>query len=105
MCRPSSADSTATSATCGRCSTPNTAAPRGLSDNERRRATYLRVLDDAVPNLDPARRVPAAAALQLLVSAASWESLRDYWDLEGDAAVAAVQQAIVAMLDGLRHTT
>jgi hypothetical protein len=74
-----------------------------LSDNERRQATYLRVLDDAVPGLDPARRVRAAATLQLLVSAASWESLRDYWGLDGDDAVAAVQQAIVTMLDGLRR--
>jgi AcrR family transcriptional regulator len=76
-----------------------------LSDNERRQATYLRVLDDAVPGLDPARRVRAAATLQLLVSAASWESLRDYWGLDGDDAVAAVQQAIVAMVDGLRRAT
>jgi AcrR family transcriptional regulator len=75
-----------------------------LSDNERRRATFLRVLDDAVPGLDPARRLHAAATLQLLLSAASWESLRDYWGLEGDAAVAAVQQAIVALLEGLRRT-
>ena len=76
-----------------------------LSDNERRQATFLRVLDDAVPRLDPTRRLRAAASLQLLLSAASWESLRDYWGLEGDAAVAAVQQAIVAMLEGLRRAT
>jgi AcrR family transcriptional regulator len=76
-----------------------------LSDNERRQATYLRVLDDSVPGLDPARRVYAAATVQLLLSAASWESLRDYWGLEADDAVTAVQQAIVAMLDGLRRAT
>ena len=76
-----------------------------LSDNERRQATFLRVLDNAVPGLDPTRRLRAAASLQLLLSAASWESLRDYWGLEGDAAVAAVQQAIVAMLEGLRRAT
>jgi AcrR family transcriptional regulator len=74
-----------------------------LSDNARRQATFLRVLDDAVPGLDPARRLRAAASLQLLLSAASWESLRDYWGLEGDEAVAAVQQAIAAMLEGLRR--
>ena len=53
----------------------------------------------------PSAVVHAAATLQLLLSAASWESLRDYWGLEGDASVAAVQQAIVAMLEGLRRAT
>ena len=74
-----------------------------LSENEQRRAMAERCVDDAVPGLHPESRRQAAAATQLLFSAAAWEVLRDYWDMDGEQAAATASLALTAMLDGLRR--
>jgi len=76
-----------------------------LSENEERRAMAQRCVDDAVPDLDPQRRRQAAAATQLLFSAAAWEVLRDYWDMNGEDAAATASLALTAMLEGLRSSS
>jgi AcrR family transcriptional regulator len=76
-----------------------------LSENEERRAMAQRCVDDAVPDLDPQRRRHAAAATQLLFSAAAWEVLRDYWDMNGADAAATASLALTAMLEGLRRSS
>jgi AcrR family transcriptional regulator len=74
-----------------------------LSDNTQRRAVTLRIIDDAVPGLDPRARRQVAAVTQLLYSASAWEVLRDYWDMDGAEAAEAVQLAMSAMFAGLRR--
>ena len=73
-----------------------------LSENDQRRAMAERCVDDAVPGLDRRRRRQAAAATQLLFSAAAWEVLRDYWDMDGEQAAATALLALTSMLEGLR---
>ncbi len=74
-----------------------------LTENDERRAMAQRCVDDAVPGLDRRRRRQAAAAAQLLFSAAAWEVLRDYWDMDGEHAAATASLALTAMLEGLRR--
>ena len=76
-----------------------------LSENDQRRAMAERCVDDAIPGLDPDRRRQAAAATQLLFSAAAWEVLRDYWDMDGEEAAATASLALTAMLEGLRRSS
>ena len=64
-----------------------------------------RCVDDAVPGLDRRQRRQAAAATQLLFSAAAWEVLRDYWDMDGEQAAATASLALTAMLEGLRRSS
>ncbi len=76
-----------------------------LSENDQRRAMAERCVDEAAPGLDPVRRHRAAAATQLLFSAAAWEVLRDYWDMDGEEAAATAALALTAMYDGLRQSS
>ena len=56
-------------------------------------------------NLNPDHRRQAAAATQLLFSAAAWEVLRDYWEMDGEEAAATASLALTAMLEGLRRSS
>ena len=76
-----------------------------LSENDQRQAMAERCVDDAVPELHPDLRRQVAAATQLLFSAAAWEVLRDYWDMDGEEAAATVSLALTAMLEGLRRSS
>jgi AcrR family transcriptional regulator len=76
-----------------------------LSENDQRRAMAERVVDDAVSGLEPHRRRQAAAATQLLFSAAAWEVLRDYWDMDGEEAAATASLALTAMHEGFRRSS
>lgn len=76
-----------------------------LSENEQRRAMAERCVDDAVPGLDPESRRQAAAASQLLFSAAAWEVFRDYWDVDGEQGAETASLALTAMLEGLRRSS
>lgn len=81
-------------------------APEGLAarlaDGEARREASLALVRDAAPGLDrvTARRV--AAIVQLLMSAATWQTLRDYWAMDGGEAAEASAVAIELLLDGAR---
>jgi AcrR family transcriptional regulator len=76
--------------------------PARLSDNERRRRSALEVVRHDAPGLDrtSARRV--AAIVQLLTSAATWQTLRDYWDMDGAEAAETSALAIALVLDGAK---
>lgn len=84
-------------------------APEGLAarlaDNHDRQAAALAVVDDAAAGLQPDTRRRLAAATQLLTSAATWQSLRDYWDMEGGEAAETVAVALSSMLAGARRPT
>jgi AcrR family transcriptional regulator len=73
-----------------------------LSQQEARRTMFEGCVAAAVPDAPPAVRRRAAAALQLLYSAAAWESLRVFWDMDHHEASATVELAIRSLLAGLR---
>ena len=83
------------------------ASPAGremrLAANAERQAAFRASLAEATRSLDPHRAVQAAAVIQLLYSAAAWQSLKDYWQLDGSAAGEAVAWAIGALIDELRR--
>lgn len=78
-------------------------APEGLaarlSDNEARRRAAVEVVRHAAPDVDSTTRRRLAAVIQLLTSAAAWQGLRDYWDLDGTEAAEASALAIELLLD------
>jgi AcrR family transcriptional regulator len=80
--------------------------PQGLTirlgQQDARRAMFEACIDAALPDLAPEPRMRAAAALQVLYSATAWELLRNFWGLDGAEAADVVEQAIRAMLAGLR---
>jgi AcrR family transcriptional regulator len=82
--------------------TPDGLAAR-LSGNERRRAAAEDVVRREAPGLDVADARRVAAVLQLLTSAAAWQSLRDYWDMDGPEAAETSALAIRLVLAGARH--
>jgi hypothetical protein len=59
-------------------------------------------VDSAAPGLAPEVRGQAAAALQVLYSAASWDLLRGFWDMDAAEAADAIGLGIRCLLDGLR---
>jgi len=58
-----------------------------------------------VPEAPLLIRIRAAAALQVLYSATTWEGLRYFWGMDAAQAADAVELAIRAMLAGLRLVT
>jgi AcrR family transcriptional regulator len=78
------------------------ASPEGrrarLRDLDARRAAALAVVTSARPDLDGDATRQLAAIVQVLGTAAVWQALRDFWDLDGAAAAAAVTTAIDHML-------
>ena len=81
-------------------------APEGLlarlsSKNDRQQAA-LTVVRDEAPGLDPASTRQVAAAVQLLTAAATWQTLRDYWDMDGNEAAETAALALDLLLDGAR---
>ncbi|MBL7497376.1 helix-turn-helix transcriptional regulator [Frankia sp. CNm7] len=81
-------------------------APEGLfarlSDNDRRRRAARGVVDREAPGLDEASARRVAAVVQVLTAAATWQTLRDYWDVDGVEAGEAAALAIQLLLDGAR---
>lgn len=63
-----------------------------------RRAAALAIVADARPDLDRTAARNVAAVVQVLGSAAVWRALRDFWDLDGAQAAAAVAMAIDTLL-------
>jgi AcrR family transcriptional regulator len=82
-------------------------APEGrvarVADADRRREAAAAVVEREAPGLDAdaARRV--AAAVQLLTTAATWNTLRDYWDMDGREAAETAALAVGLILDGARR--
>jgi AcrR family transcriptional regulator len=81
-------------------------SPQGLdvrrSQQPTRRAMFEACVDSAVPGLPPPVRDHAAAVLQVLYSAASWDLLRSLRDMDADQAADAIELGIRSFLSGLR---
>ena len=73
-----------------------------LSQQAMRRVMFEACVEDAVPVALPPIRTRAAAALQVLYSAATWEFLRNFWGMDATEAADTVELAIRALLTGLR---
>ena len=78
------------------------ASPEGrrarLGALDERRAAARDVVASARPDLDEDAARQLAAVVQVLGTAAVWQALRDFWDLDGAAAAAAVTTAIDHLL-------
>ena len=79
-------------------------APEGLAarldGNEDRQAAAIALVDHEAPSLDDATTRRIAAVVQLLTSAAAWQTLRDYWDMDGDEAAEAVAVTLTMLFAG-----
>lgn len=69
-----------------------------LTHAEARRAELRAVLAGVLAALDPAARTRLLASVQLLFSAAGWETMKDYWGLSGAAAADAACWAVAALI-------
>jgi AcrR family transcriptional regulator len=81
--------------------TPEGRQARLASKPERQRATTALVRQEA-PGMDRSSERRTAAVLQLLSSAATWQSLRDYWDMDGAEAAETAALAVELLLNGAR---
>jgi AcrR family transcriptional regulator len=83
-------------------------SPQGLEVRSRqqpaRRAMFRACVDSAVPGVPPQVRDHAAAVLQVLYSAASWDLLRSFWDMDAAEAAEAIELGIHSFLSGLRSS-
>jgi len=69
-----------------------------LAAADERRAAATALVAGARPDLDAGTAAHVAAVVQVLGTAAVWQALRDFWDLDGDAAAAAVTTVIDTLL-------
>jgi len=79
--------------------TPEGRLARLASKPARQRAA-LALVRRELGETDRARARRIAAILQLLTTAAAWQTLRDYWDMDGEEAAEASALAIDLLLDG-----
>lgn len=81
-------------------------APEGLdarrTNLDKRRQAAVGVVKREAPRLDRATTRRVAAALQVLTAAATWQTLRDYWDMDGEEAGETAALAIELLLTGAR---
>jgi AcrR family transcriptional regulator len=81
-------------------------SPQGLlarlSDNDKRRRAAVAAVRHEAPGLDRASTRRVAATVQLLTTAATWQTLRDYWDMDGNEAAETAALAIELILEGAR---
>jgi hypothetical protein len=70
-----------------------------LADVTERRRAAIELVDREAPGLDRTTRDRVAAAVQILTVAATWQSLRDYWNLDGAEAAETSALAIDLLLD------
>jgi len=80
-------------------------SPQGLQvrrgQQPMRRAMFQACIDSAVPGMPPPVRDRAAAVLQVLYSATSWDLLRNFWDMDAAEAADAIELGIRCFLSGL----
>jgi AcrR family transcriptional regulator len=81
-------------------------APEGLQARrtqlDKRRRAAIDVVRHEAPQLDRVATRRVAAALQLLTTAATWQTLRDYWDMNGQEAGETAALAVELLLAGAR---
>lgn len=76
--------------------------PARLADKAGRQRAALALVRSEVAGLDRASERRLAAVLQLLGAASTWQTLRDYWDMDGAEAAEACALAVQLLLDGAR---
>ena len=81
-------------------------APEGrlarLAEKSARQRASLAVVRHELGSSDSASGRRLAALLQLLTTAATWQTLRDYWDMDGAEAAETVALAVELLLEGAR---
>jgi AcrR family transcriptional regulator len=81
-------------------------SPQGLEvrlgQQAQRRAMFEATVANVIPTAPADARRAAAAALQVLYSAPSWELLRSFWGMDAAEASEVIEMAIRAMLAGLQ---
>lgn len=81
-------------------------APEGrlarLRQKSVRKRASLALVKREAPDLSGRDAVRLAAVLQLLSQAATWQALRDYWDMDGTEAAEASALAITLLVRGAR---
>jgi AcrR family transcriptional regulator len=81
-------------------------APEGLTARranlDKRRRAAVDVVRREAPALDRATTRRVAAIVQALTAAAMWQTLRDYWDMDGEEAGETAALAIELLLAGAR---
>jgi AcrR family transcriptional regulator len=81
-------------------------APEGLqarrANLDKRRRAAVEVARREAPDLDRVSTRRVAAVLQLLTAAATWQTLRDYWDMDGKEAGETAALAVELLLAGAR---
>ena len=82
-------------------------APEGrlarLAEADRRQDAAVALVDGEAPGLDATSARRVAAAVQLLTTAATWNALRDYWEMDGAEAAETAALAVELILDGARR--
>jgi AcrR family transcriptional regulator len=73
-----------------------------LADVADRRRSAFELVRNEAPGLDRATHERVAAAIQVLTVAATWQSLQEYWDLDGSDAAETSALAIELLLEGAR---
>jgi AcrR family transcriptional regulator len=81
-------------------------APEGLiarrTNLDKRRRAAVDVVRREAPSLDRVTTRRVAAIVQLLTAAATWQTLRDYWDMDGEEAGKTAALAIELVIAGAR---
>jgi AcrR family transcriptional regulator len=84
-------------------------SPQGVEVRVRqqpaRREMFRACVDSAAPRAPAEVRERAAAALQVLYSAPSWDLLRTFWNMDAGQAADTIELAIRSLLDGLRSAS
>lgn len=73
-----------------------------LRQQGKRRSMFEECVEDAAPEVPPQIRNRAAAALQVLYSATSWELLRSFWGMDATQSADTIELAIRLLLTGMR---
>lgn len=69
-----------------------------LSGNTQRKQRIRKVVREARPDLAEPEATRLCAVVQLLSSAAAWSVMKEYWNLDGEAAGEAASNAIARLL-------
>ena len=69
-----------------------------LAGRQTRQARFRGSLKEILNRLEPADQTRLLASVQVLSSAAGWETMKDYWDITSVEAADAAQWAIGALL-------
>ena len=73
-----------------------------LSNVEERKDGIKAAIADAVRGLPPRQTRWVAAAIHALLSSATWQSMKDYWNLSGEEAGKASSMAMELILNAVR---